>query len=362
MFATRQVNLLGVRSGAQSTNITFSTSSFEFNYSLATLRHADPVANLTPDGRLVISMFNMLGISPLAFQNFTPPRDGEDDCTSCLPQVLDAMVTAYQCSFHFCLQSFNASTETGQSQQQQVSKSERWQDPWMELGTPWTFERGDSEGTAILDFNSVRIPAEPPATMNIPNVSEYQVQWGSLSGLAYALGDILDGDVSVSALNTKQPQFTIAGAPNVGAAFVQAFWNASNSTQTMSALSQQIADSFTSFMRTSVPADPDPLYTPTVFTTQTIVRVRWPWLIFPLGLLIAGHMFLLAIIWQTRHRSIRPWKGQRVPLLLASIDDTIKDYAVGGYGSRTGLEERVGQIQVRLEYDGADEIAFRRMY
>jgi hypothetical protein len=142
---------------------------------------------------------------------------------------------------------------------------------------------------------------------------------------------------------------------------LQAFWSASASVESMSALCQRIANGFTMYMRNSMPAAPDARYAPTVYADATFVHVRWGWLAFPFSLLLAGHIFLLTTIWHTRRLRTQPWKGHRIPLLLASIDDVVKDATAGGLDSRTGLEERVGRFKVRLEYDDGDEIVFKRV-
>ena len=226
--------------------------------------------------------------------------------------------------------------------------------------------------------------AEAPAVMNIASSSAFQVDMDSMRGLAYAFGSILGGDGSTygtaigltlpgpvyngTRIDTTQSNGPQNQPPSYWDAnvldntiFAETFWKASNSTETISALAQRMADGFMSYMRTSMPAALDQRYAPTIFTTVTLIRVRWEWLIFPLGLLLAGHAFLVATIWQTKRRAVKPWKGHRVPLLLASIDDVVRRLAAGGFESRTGLEERVGEMRVRLEYDNGDEIVFRRV-
>lgn len=127
----------------------------------------------------------------------------------------------------------------------------------------------------------------------------------------------------------------------------------------INALAQQIADSFTTFMRTYRPAPEEARYAPTVFTNETFVRVRWAWLVFPLSLLAGGHVFLSATIWQTKQRRVQPWKARRIPLLLASIDDTFTKMGTNHLDSTTGLDDLVGRMKVRLEYGDDGEIAFK---
>jgi hypothetical protein len=112
---------------------------------------------------------------------------------------------------------------------------------------------------------------------------------------------------------------------------------AANSTATMTSQVQTMADAFTAYMRTSLTAPPDRRYAPTTFSAAVLVHVRWRWLVYPLGLLLMGHFFLAATMFQTSRRAVRPWKGQRLPLLLADVDDIVCEFAAGGLHRRDGL-------------------------
>ena len=139
-------------------------------------------------------------------------------------------------------------------------------------------------------------------------------------------------------------------------------WEASNSLANLTAAVKGIADSMTSHIRTNSPAPaPDARYAPTVQVSQVIVGVRWPWLAYPLTLLVAGLVFLGMTMYATHRRQVRPWKGHRLPLLLADLDENVRSQARGGLSHRTGLEDRVGALKVRLDFDGDDGIAFRQV-
>jgi hypothetical protein len=80
---------------------------------------------------------------------------------------------------------------------------------------------------------------------------------------------------------------------------------------------------------------------------MSVVRVRWYWLAYPLALIVGGLVFLVLTVLATRRRRVRPWKGHRVPLLLAELEESVRTVAVGGLGHRTGLDDRVGAPGVR---------------
>ena len=293
--------------------------------------------NLDSDGHLPIASIYMFGIRPSSYQFFYE-NSGPDYMYS--TELLDPLMAAYNCTLNFCLQAFNTSIVAGKPQQHLISS-------WNEMTTAgersWSFTK-------------------PPEEMNIGNGSAYMVDSQSLRALGDAFVSVLSGNVILDDGPEKQ-EFVAAGSTSVGNvnAYVKAFYDASESLDTMSAFMQQIANGMTTYLRTSRQASPDRAYAPTVFTTEIFVRVRWPWLAYPLSLLFAGQVFVAATIIQTRRRRVRPWKSHRLPLLLAGIDDIVKKMAKGGLESRNGLDDRVGQMTVRLGFDERDEIVFKRV-
>ena len=142
-------------------------------------------------------------------------------------------------------------------------------------------------------------------------------------------------------------------------AFVQAMWLAANTTDSMTAKLQGIADTYTTYMRTALTAPPDSFYMPTTSRIVIVVHVRWPWLAYPLTLVLAGYIFLAATLIQTSRYAVRPWKSQRLPLLLATVDGVVRESATGGLHLNSGLEDRIGHMKVQVEFDGQDQLAFK---
>jgi hypothetical protein len=311
-------------------------------------------SNSTPAGQLPISQFFMLGIPPTSFADFLAAYTLEDQIYTLSPAKLDPLVVAYNCSFQFCLQAIEAQTMNGVTQQKCLSSWER-----MRMVRPSTI---DASG-AVYPSSGLWEFTEIPPNMNVANSSAYQIDFDSFWGLASAFMPILNGKVAIDLYDGDTTFNSDENITGIGSATegLQAFWSASASVTSTSALCQRIANGFTMYMRNSMPAAPDARYASTVYADATFVHVRWGWLAFPLSLLLAGHIFLFTTIWHTRRLRTRPWKGHRIPLLLASIDDVVKDTAAGGLDSRTGLEERVGRFKVRLEYDDGDEIVFKRV-
>ena len=213
------------------------------------------------------------------------------------------------------------------------------------------------------------VPVNVEDTMSISDPSAYRVENQSLNILGEAFAEALMGNVGVwyddvtNPLPKELPLPAFAGQYSMLGVFAEAVWRASNSTSNITQFFNQMATSFTNFMRTtpSLSAPNDDQYAPLVYTTEIYVHVRWGWLAFPLALLLLGQVFLGLTIHQTKRRRVEPWKGARIPLLLAEVDDIVKEAAKGGLYSRSGLEERVGKTKVRLQYDDKDKITFERV-
>ena len=301
---------------------------------------ASPGSPLVLKGQLTIVNFHVFSVPAVEYEklfgSYTP---GSYAKTS----FLDPYLAAYNCSLRFCLQSYTASTTRGKTQQQSVG----------------TWDEVTALGAKAWKFKEV-----PEAmNMNIANASAYTVDVISLRALGQAFTTFMTGSVIFQG-NLLQPQYSGIGRGPTPASidsFAEVMYSASDSLESMSRLSEQIASGMSTYIRTSRPAPLDAKFAPSVSSTEIVVKVRWGWLAFPLGLLVSAQIFLVMTILQTRRRCVRPWKGHRLPLLLADTDDIVKEMAEGGLDTRNGLEDRVGRMTVRLEFDERNEIVFRRV-
>jgi hypothetical protein len=199
-----------------------------------------------------------------------------------------------------------------------------------------------------------------PPELNSGSGTIFRVSNFFVQGLGYLLTTALRGD-AMSESDSSSAGYAIAKMFSSPTADL--VWEASGSLENLTALVQGISDSLTAQMRTegTVPAL-DAQYAPTVSVLVPFVQVRWVWLAYPLTLEISGLVFLAVTMYITQRHCVRPWRGHRVPLLLAQLDDSLRSQAQGGMTHRTGLSDRVGSARVRLEFDGDDGIMFRRVY
>ena len=226
--------------------------------------------------------------------------------------LFQKLMVAYKCRFYFCLQAYNATSTSGNFQQTLISSWDQMvQEP----------KQDGRISTSISDTKWAF--ANIPAALNAPADSKHAISFGSQYALSIAFETSLNGTVEVDGRGAS-PSFTGFRIAS------QAIWFAANSTASMTARVEMIAKSVTSYIRMRTPAPVDELYKPTVFRAAIFVRVRWGWLAFPLVLLLAAYVFLAATVLQTRRRAVRPWKNQRLPLLLADVDDDVRELAGGG--------------------------------
>ena len=253
---------------------------------------------------------------------------------------------AYNCSLYACIRGFSATMISGAMEQQPIETvmSEA-------LYIPSTDVPQDAYGPWWQFSN---FPAELNAeSTTMINVSDSWRVW-----LRQPLLNMLQGNVSFNI--TSYP--SASGSASVQGDLQEIFWNSSSSLTNFSSLVQDIADSLTTHIRqSSTTMKLDERYAPIVKVPVQIVRVRWGWLAYPLGLIAAALVFLVSTIVSTRRRQVRPWKGHRMPLLLAHLDDSVCELAQSELGHHNGLDRRVGAIAVRLEFDERNGIQFRRM-
>lgn len=293
--------------------------------------------DINSNGSLLVARTHYLGVPIPQYKYFT-----QKYCSASTVKLnhtdISPLLVAHDCSLSICLQGFSAQTITGDLNQEQHSTWGLWN--YDETDYMWS-------------------PANIPAVMNVRNESTFRVASEAQLAIKSILSGIMNETVNAHTKGTYLiPDFS-GFISSTSDPITYAFWDASNSTAALHAFIEKFASTFTTLMRTTTSAaPPDHFYAPTVLSNEVFVRVRWGWLAFPLGLLVEGYAFLFLTIRKTRRRRIMPWKNSRGPLLLAKIDDSIRDQARGGLVSRTGLEKRVGQVHVLVEYDDEDQICF----
>ena len=299
-----------------------------------------------PSGRLTFARVFALGVPASSFQNLST--------ISYSSSSLNSLVVAYSCDLYFCLQAYDANTTSGNYTEEMI---ESWDQ--MNASVPADFSSSNwapGRPQPVWGFSAI------PESMNVMNATEYRVDYQSRGVLGYSVASSVFGTVGYDGLGGV-PEFfdSRQGTSTTDATIIQSIWLSSNSTSTMSSRLEVLADTYTAYMRSEIRAPPNGYYAPSMSSQEIFVRVRWPWLAYPLALVLAAYIFFIATLLQTRQRVVRPWKSQRLPLLLANIDDTVCEFASGGLHRHHGLEDRVGRMKVQMQFDGQDGVYFKRV-
>jgi hypothetical protein len=301
--------------------------------------------------RILITTFVSLGVSPSqsTYARFLNAYGGRSTNTS-LEAELDHLLQAFKCSLFFCIQTYNGTTLNGTTHQRLTST-------WAEAGEATFLE---AAGPNLSGWRRFSNASHDPG---IKNISNYVIEGNSLDGLSQAVAPLVTGNATTG--NSEVPIFGIGTAyspATTGVAMsVQAMLNATTSLGDISAQTQRMADGLTAYIRTHLPAEPDPQFLPVVWEQQICVDVRWQWLSFPLSLVGLGVLFLALTMVHTSRLRVRPWKRLRTAFLLASLDERVIEKAKGGLSGRKGLEDRIGEEQVYMRFDDDDEIVFERL-
>ena len=131
----------------------------------------------------------------------------------------------------------------------------------------------------------------------------------------------------------------------------QALWHAED----LGSLMENLADRMTDALR-NLYADPasDADGLGKVYTTQTYVHVSWPWLILPVGLVLASCMVLLAaIISSSRHQTI-VWKSSSLAVLFHGFAGGAGGYRHSVY--RKQMEMAAAEMEVQLAESANGEL------
>ncbi len=138
------------------------------------------------------------------------------------------------------------------------------------------------------------------------------------------------------------------GGQNPSSDFVQAIWYASANPGDLNAWVQTLARSITNVIRTTAPPSSG-VYDGTAY--QLGIRVRWPWIILPIALVLASLFMLITTIIKTARSPVGAWKSSPLTLLFMDVDRDIKKRATGQAGKLDGLRNATGKIRVTMRTD-----------
>lgn len=245
-----------------------------------------------------------------------------------------AMPAATECALHWCVQTLDTSIQNGVLNQTVVGV---WSNN-SALDTSDVYLQPDlSPETQVVSTNNTSYYVSPmsnlPLVKFLEGVFTATVKGVSLPGMGFTEQEILD----LSSYSSD---------------IAQALWYADDLHSLMNNLAARMTDALRNLY--SDPAS-DASTLGNVYTTQTYVLVTWPWLILPVGLVLASCILLLAAVISSSRQQTIVWKSSSLALLFHGFAGGDGN-GHGGYSvHRKQMELTAQEMQVRLaESPGGD--------
>ena len=189
-------------------------------------------------------------------------------------------VMALECSFWYCIQSYQALVKGGKLQQIVLSS--------------WRNDSAQLSQSSDLSYN-------PPASIinSTINSSHFEVKLLVATALNRFMCELFTGN---GQLNDQSSAFS--------SDVMQALYSAKNLTARMT----NLAISMTNNIREQNGSYSSPVLG-TTWKTETYVHVLWPWFSFPLTILFLSLLFLLGSIIETARCKVMVWKSSDLAIL-----------------------------------------------
>ncbi|KAI1807003.1 hypothetical protein F4811DRAFT_62589 [Daldinia bambusicola] len=274
-----------------------------------------------------------------------PVEDGRDEPDVSL-SFGEPVVT--RCSFWFCMQSTIANVNSGQPMQG-VAYTDRVSyattlDSWR--GVVATEPQGGTfSDVPDFNMNGRNFSVRP---FNLSSPGQYGSSTGSINSV---VGDTPTRHINIVWLsNPKGPANLETPLGYNDPLFYQAWRYTANDR---SAWANRIAKSLTNVVRVqNQPDHKDDVYAGNVWIQQTYIRVSWPWIAYPIVVLLASLLLFTSNIYRPSSPDQKIWGTGMLALLISDIDRSIKDQARGSScRSNDELVEAIGRAIVSLEED-----------
>jgi hypothetical protein len=202
----------------------------------------------------------------------------------------------------FCFQTYEVSTKGGVAE---VLTKSTWS-----TATPYDLDGTlGSYGniTTLRNFTDISDPAIGPETV-------YSVSYANARAISLAFKKLVEGSVMWSGNR---------GAYIYSSVGTQSIWQ---SRHNLSSWIDTVASGITTAIRSNAtladPALSARTYAGVATVTQSFVRVRWAWILYPSAMLTIGVLHFMATIWQTVRCRAYVWKADPIVPLLLRLDTT----------------------------------------
>ena len=283
--------------------------------------------------------------------------------------------TAFECSLFWCLKSYNSSMTRGLLTEIAISTAE----------SITTFDQYN--GTQKADLCATepqRISNEPPAapkpgqliyvsatnsdsitdsciTHLYSNNTAFSFSSSANAALQNFLTPLLTGNITWQGLDSfAASSAVLQSLTTYGKTNMSIFSSDSTIVQKASraiageidltnvpTLLEKLTESMTVRMRMAALMDENSTTLGTVFETQAVVQIDWPWLALPLLLLVGTTVFLTVVIWVSRRTQVQAWKSSSTAMLFHGLDEK-HSQRLGSSAKRSEMDDLAKEIEVQL--------------
>lgn len=251
---------------------------------------------------------------------------------------------ATECSLYWCTNTYKATVTSAEFNEELVDSWSNKSSPLM-LDTNFTAYGGVP--TPFYDVTPpYTVPGLPNANLSSLLISDpfaqegFFVEAGSGEDIYEYLGQLLSTNGSYSLRNQGVDEINNLLAQNTDQLFT---------------IFERLAQHLSIAIRTAEGiATVDPGMSQvmgTMWTNETIMRVRWRWLSFPLALWVVSCTFLCTTIRGTARGKLGAWKSSTLALLYHGLDD-YNNGSLDGSNRIAEMQKAAGKTWVRLEDDG----------
>jgi len=257
-------------------------------------------------------------------------------------------IEAHECALWFCLQGqFDHNRDCGP-----VVFLADLNDIQLALDT--SISNGLQNQTIIDEWNKTKYD---PTGFGIYNFTDIPDKFNVTSDVLPAISYMASNTYSNLLNDMTGTVNTSIGTYSYTSDIMQGVWLSSDN---LSSWIANLATSMSNNIRLTAPA-PSNAYAGIAYSLTPYVRVRWEWLAFPFGLVLATVVFLGLTMRSTAQRSLEAWKSDPLPLLFVDVDEETRKLATGGMGKEDGIKDGLGEYQVRLISTGEQRWGFQSL-
>jgi hypothetical protein len=240
----------------------------------------------------------------------------------------DTDIISKRCQLSFCMQSYSVSTSNG-DQSQAVTQT------WS------TAQYNSADKYVRINFTDI------PSEMNVSSGDVYSIMGQAAVAIQDEVQPMFEGDaILMSSMNTYKYSVN----------YIQTIWEG---LEDINSVFEDVAGQMTTVLRQTGNVTTSTDYSGTVYTTATVIQVRWAWLTGPVAIVLLSVVYLLAGILQTRSSGVGAWKSSPLAMLFMTPELPLRAAIRDDMTTSAELEKMVGGRRVALELRSQGEWVFR---